>query len=426
MTKSYKMRKFSLHLSVMALGLFAVSCGKPTSQDQLVGDYSNRINYNSPVPIGMVNVPAGVMKTGYSDQDITNSLDAEVRTVNMSGFYMDETEITNAQYRQFTNWVRDSIALTTLGEFVDREDGTQVLNWKYRLRYDQQETLENLMGLFLDPMQSVYGKRELNTPSLVYTYKHFDYELAAENPQQSPLDFVREVSINVYPDTLVWMRQFNYSNNEPIARQYNSFQAFDEYPVVGVNWHQANAFCNWRTDLWRDGREGKGMYFEGRFQLPSESQWEWAARGGRQLSPYPWGGPYTVNQKGCYLANFKPGRGDYSADGGLYTVNAKAYWPNDYGLYNMSGNVAEWTSSTYAQSAYNKNVMSDLNPEVKYRTDENDAEWLKLKVVKGGSWRDPYPYLNISNRDYEFADTAKAYIGIRTIYVQSHNIVGGN
>lgn len=424
MTKFYKMKKGSLHLSVIAIGLFAVSCGKPASQDQLVGDYSNRINYKAPTPIGMVSIPPGVMKTGYSDQDISHSLDAEVRNVNMSGFYMDETEITNAQYRQFTNWVRDSIALTTIGEFVDHEDGSQSLNWRYKIRYDDPEVLDELMGLYLDPMQTVSGKRELNTTALVYTHQFFDYELAASNPQDNPMDYVKTVSIPIYPDTLVWMRQFNYSNNEPIARQYNSFQAFDEYPVVGISWHQANAFCNWRTELWKDGRESKGLYFEGSFRLPSETQWEWAARGGRQLSPYPWGGPYTVNQKGCYLANFKPERGNYSADGGLYTVNAKAYWPNDYGLYNMSGNVAEWTSSAYDQSSYNTNIMSDLNPEVHVRTNENDAEWLKLKVVKGGSWRDPYPYLNISNRDYEFADTAKAYIGFRTIYVQTQQSLG--
>src|SRR5690625_3689365 len=130
MIKFYKMRKVSLHLSIMAIGMFAVSCGKPTSQDQLVGDYSNRVNYKAPTPIGMVSIPPGVMKSGYSDQDISHSLDAEVRTLNMSGFYMDETAITNAQYRQFTNWVRDSIALTTLGEFVDNEDGSQSLNWR--------------------------------------------------------------------------------------------------------------------------------------------------------------------------------------------------------------------------------------------------------------------------------------------------------
>src|SRR5690606_21146810 len=262
------------------------------------------------------------------------------------------------------------------------------------------------------------GKKEMDVSKWVYSYKYFDLEASVQNPGQPRTNFMVQKAINIYPDTAVWMRQFAYSNNEPIARQYNWFSAFDEYPVVGVNWFQANAFCHWRTELWRGEREKKKLYFEGEFKLPEESQWEYAARGGRQLSPYPWGGPYTMNQKGCYLANFKPDRGDYSADGGLYTVRANAYWPNDYGLYNMSGNVAEWTKSKYVREAYNVNMLSDLNPEIQVRINETDPAWQRRIVVKGGSWRDPAPFLNVSNRDYEFADTAKAYIGFRTIYQQ--------
>jgi len=412
------MKQLSLSIATVAMAIFAASCGQPTSQGQLVGDYSNRMNYRAPAPVGMVYVNSGVMKSGYSDQDIENSLDAPVRTLQMTGFYMDDTEITNAEYRQFTNWVRDSIANTTLGNFVDNEDGTQSIDWKNRIKYTDADVQDQLMGMYIDASQTGTGKKELDVTKLMYSYTYFDMEAAVMNPGQPRTNFRVTKSINVYPDTAVWMRQFAYSNNEPIARQYNWFPAFDEYPVVGVNWFQATAFCNWRTQLWQGDREKRKLYFEGSFQLPDESQWEWAARGGRQLSPYPWGGPYTMNQKGCYLANFKPDRGDYSADGGLYTVRANAYWPNDYGLYNMSGNVAEWTKSKYVRDAYNVNVLADMNPDIRARINETDPAWQRRIVVKGGSWRDPAPYLNVSNRDYEFADTAKAYIGFRTVYQQ--------
>lgn len=412
------MKQLSLSIAAAAMGMLAVGCGQPGSQGQLVGDYSNRMNYKAPTPIGMVFIPSGVLKVGYSDQDVENALDAEIRSLNMLGFYMDDTEITNAEYRQFTNWVRDSIAHVNLGNYKDNEDGTQSIDWSVRIDWRDLDVQDQLMGMFIDGMQTGSGKKELNTSALVYTYTYYDYEMAAANPDQPASNFMVTNSRNIYPDTLVWMRQFAYSNNEPIARQYNSFPAFDEYPVVGVNWHQANAFCHWRSNLWKTEREARGLHFEGRFELPNEFQWEYAARGGRDLSPYPWGGPYVLNQKGCYLANFKPGRGDYSADGGLYTVRANAYWPNDYGLYNMSGNVAEWTRTTYKVSAYNTGFISDLNPEVGDRLSENDPVWQTRKVLKGGSWRDVADYLNISNRDMEYADTAKAYIGFRCIYQQ--------
>jgi len=186
--------------------------------------------------------------------------------------------------------------------------------------------------------------------------------------------------------------------------------------VVGVNAHQAEAFCNWRTHLWKSERQKMKQYFEGEFRLPNEMQWEYAARGGRNEAPYPWGGPYIVNKKGCYLANFKPQRGNYAADGGLYTVPVDKYYPNDYGLYNMAGNVSEWTSSYYYGSAYQ--VVADINPEIETKVKESDPQWMHRRVVRGGSWRDVAFYLEVSTRDYEYEDTAKAYIGFRCIYQQ--------
>ena len=121
-----------------------------------------------------------------------------------------------------------------------------------------------------------------------------------------------------------------------------------------------------------------------------------------------------MNKKGCYLANFKPQRGNYAADGGLYTTPVNAYFPNDYGLYNMAGNVSEWTGSSYFGQAYN--TVADVNPDVRYRIRDNDPQWMRRKVVRGGSWRDVAYYLQNGTRDYEYADTAKAYIGFRCVY----------
>ncbi|MCO5247572.1 MAG: SUMF1/EgtB/PvdO family nonheme iron enzyme [Chitinophagales bacterium] len=165
--------------------------------------------------------------------------------------------------------------------------------------------------------------------------------------------------------------------------------------------------------MWTSFKQKKGEAFPEEFRLPFEHEWEYAARGGRQLSPYPWGGPYIRNTKGCLLANFKPGRGNYPEDGGMYTVPAKSYWPNDYGLYNMAGNVSEWTLSSFAENSYA--FMHDMNPDIRYDAKKDDPITMKRKVIRGGSWKDIAYFLQTSTRDWEFQDSAKSYIGFRNV-----------
>ena len=122
---------------------------------------------------------------------------------------------------------------------------------------------------------------------------------------------------------------------------------------------------------------------------------------------YPWGGPYTKNDRGCFMANFKPMRGDYAVDQALYTVEADAYDPNGYSLYNMARNVSEWVDSSYESESYDFTIT--MNPNI------NNAS-NKKKVVRGGSWKDVKYFLQVSSRDYEYADQPRSYIGFRTVH----------
>jgi len=220
-------------------------------------------------------------------------------------------------------------------------------------------------------------------------------------------DYINEEIIEVYPDTTVWITDFKYSYNEPMHNDYFWHDAYNDYPVVGINWNQAKAFCEWRTMKKNAFQKTKNKDLVPEFRLPTEAEWEYAARGGLQGATFPWGGPYTKNDRGCFMANFKPMRGDYAVDQALYTVEGDAYDANDYGLYNMSGNVAEWVDSSYESEAYD--FSSTMNPNV-----NNTAN--KKKITRGGSWKDVKYYLEVSSRDYEYQDVARSFIGFRTVH----------
>lgn len=403
-------------LLVFALFIFFLSSCTGGYNGQLLG-VQDRPGWNNVIPYGMVYVPSGTLHIGQSDQDVNNAMVQKSKAISIQGFYMDETEVTNNEYRQFVNWVRDSVAAKTMGgDFILTDDyGNESIDWESMqdFDYEDEEYRDQLESMYIPENERFGGNREMDVSNLVFEYWWIDWREAAKvsNRGKPRSEFFKSGNTEIYPDTLVWIRDFSYSYNEPMTRNYFWHPAFDDYPVVGVTWEQANAFSHWRTKFWGDYRTERGEVINDPFRLPTEQEWEYAARGGRKLAQYPWGGPYLRNSKGCVLANFKPGRGNYPEDGGFYTVRADAYWPNDYGLYNMSGNVAELTSTAYYENAYA--FVHDMNPDIRYDAEEDDPITLKRKVIRGGSWKDVGYFLQTGVRDYEYQDSAKSYVGFR-------------
>ncbi|MCH7784783.1 MAG: gliding motility lipoprotein GldK [Bacteroidetes bacterium] len=402
-------------------------------------------------PYGMVLIPGGSFIMGKADDDFVAVNDAPTKTVTVRSFYMDETEITNSEYRQFIEWVRDStirLKLAILADevgatpgddgigeyaFVDQENEEMTPYQQYM--YDNyfgmgddyyagrkinndidliwdtadypDEYYSEIMDTMYIPIEESYnGQRTIDVEKLRFQYTYMDIDAAAKDNTKKRKDFLIKEELRIYPDTTVWIKDFNYSYNEPMHNDYFWHQAYGDYPVVGVNWKQAKAFCAWRTLYKNSYQKSRRRQHINSFRLPSEAEWEYAARGGLESATFPWGGPYAKNDRGCFLANFKPLRGDYAADQALYTVEADAYEPNDYNLYNMAGNVSEWVASSYDPNSYD--YTSNMNPNV------NDKE-NKRKVVRGGSWKDIAYFLQVSTRDYEYADSARSYIGFRTV-----------
>ena len=418
--------------NLFILGLLAVvisSCST-SGNGELIG-VQNRPIWNPTDPYGMVYIPQGSFNMGPGDQDVPYAHVTQHKTVSVAAFYMDETEITNNEYRQFVNWVRDSIARILLGEAgiagyelieEDKYDNfidPPIIDWSRPIRWDDQEVREVLEDeMYLPDHERFYSRRQIDSRKLNFVYETQAIKDAARkvNRSQGQKDrsvYIDEVELNIYPDTLVWTHDYAYSYNDPWTRNYFHHPAFDDYPVVGVNWKQAVAFSKWRTMILDEYLLDRDEPLHDEFRLPTESEWEYAARGGLDLSPYPWGGPYTTNDKGCFLANFKPRRGNYTADGGIRTVKVASYNPNNYGLYDMAGNVSEWTDNTYDESAFS--FAHDMNMDFKYDAEESDPNILKRKTIRGGSWKDISHFIQTGTRDYEYQDTAKSYIGFRNV-----------
>ena len=467
------MRKF-VFLALTTTVIILSSCSKP--KGQLTGIYE-KVNPEA-TPYGMVHIPRGSYVMGPNDQSAIWAIQPTQRDVTVESFWMDITEITNGEYKQFVHWVRDSIARTQLARMevdvlgVEAEDAKYfsvkydpyneaadpdtLLNWRVKIPWNAKWTYEgdeeeNATYLAVNSVFYQSGdkteERQLNAHIMNYSYKWLARDQAKRpgnsfNPKTGKYhdwaevridtayydengkiinevkvkklrqrgDLISRRIINIYPDTMCWMTEFTYSYNEPAMLNYFSHPSYGMFPVVGVTWEQAQAFCNWRNKIYHDLSK---MPRAQEYRLPTEAEWEYAARGGRHNTAYPWGGPYIRDAKGCFMANFKPLRGNYTEDGYFIPAAVGTYDPNDYGLYDMAGNVAEWTDDTYDETT--SSFALDMNPSYKHESREGDTKIMKRKVIKGGSWKDVGAYLQCGMRDFEYQDVCRPSIGFRCV-----------
>ena len=425
-------------------------------------------SFKEPAPYGMTMVKRGFLRMGIDQKDTLWGKETPVKDISVDGFWMDETEVSNSQYKQFVYWVRDSILRERLADpayggddsykITEDKNGDPVkphLDWKKSLprkpNEDEQRAFESLYVT-----NPVTGEKMLDASQMNYRYEIYDYTTAAlrrnrlvasernlntdvvvdpnevvmiskdtayiddegrivretiNRPLSGPCDFLNTYIVNIYPDTTCWVNDFRNSDNEIYLRSYFSNPTYNDYPVVGVTWEQANAFCAWRTDYLLKGLGPEARYVQ-RYRLPTEAEWEYAARG-KDGTEFPWENESVKSGDGCFFANFKPDKGNYTMDGNLITSRVGIYSSNSNGLFDMAGNVAEWTSTVYTEAGVD--AMNDLNPQLEYKAALEDPYRLKKKSVRGGSWKDPESYIRSAWRSWEYQNQPRSYIGFRCV-----------
>ena len=475
-TKKILRKEAGLLFCLLAFLLTSCFGGKATTSSggELTG--SGGRSFSEPAPYGMVLVKRGHLHMGLEKVDSLWGKQTPVRDISVDGFWMDDTEITNSEYRQFVNYVRDSIIRERLADpnyggdetykIEEDKNGDPVkphLNWKKPLprkpNEDEQRAMESVYVT-----NPVTGEKMLDASQMNYRYEVYDYTTAAlrrnrlkaannnggalsernlntdaqATPEEQvwiskdtayiddegrivrqtinrqltgPWDFLNTYIVNIYPDTTCWVNDFPNADNEVYMRNYFSNPAYNDYPCVGVTWEQANAFCAWRTEFLLKGLGAAARYVQ-RYRLPTEAEWEYAARG-KDQNEFPWQNEDVASGKGCFFANFKPDNGNYTKDGNLITSKVGIYSANSNGLFDMAGNVAEWTSTIYTEAGVD--AMNDMNPQLSYNAAMEDPYRLKKKSVCGGSWKDPESYIRSAWRSSEYQNQPRSYIGFRCV-----------
>jgi len=312
---------------------------------------------------------------------------------------------------------------------------------------------------------------EIRKDAYLFAYKYLktnNNTLIASNDKGK--HYTTEV-INIYPDEKVWAEDLTNSQTDILVENYFKIAPYDDYPVVGVTWRQARAFCYWRsiTAANYSNMPDFMKYYHLTYSLPTEAQWVYAASGYYDMitsnasdttapsdamaavpadtTMTPHDSTYLAAVQGAMegkthlssdsvkvasvapgtvidstpihrdrhgmLENFKQGEGDYWQDGSALTLPVMSFSPNEFGLYNMEGNVSEWVLDAYSPSTFS--FVSDLNPALLYDADSTDVDAMRRKVVRGGSFMSNAKSLSPYYRDLELDNVAHCYIGFRCI-----------
>jgi formylglycine-generating enzyme required for sulfatase activity len=389
----------SLHGALKAQSVY-INMGKGwsyiTGAQRAVND-SQRVNYL----IGTES-PFGKRVNNFQELEPTYKHDSEFLDAHLSAaevyesskmvegpaFFMSKTEVTNGEYRKFVE--------SCIAKWMNENRPKIVLKYKW----ESPEYVQAVQA-WVESSSEVTGASGAERVLLLLAPAANWGDLYMQKLDWGKITYQGE---SIYPNTQVWISDFQMSYNEPMRDYYFVHPAYNDYPVVGVSSLQSTLYCQWYSA--ENGQKEKEDY-RIVYRLPSELEWERAAsvvseKRSKKSSGSPVNNNFMRNSKGVYIANFRPSAGNFSQDGAMYPTSVQSYYTNDAGCYNMQGNVAELTSTP-----------------IVYRIGESTEEGY---IIKGGAWTLPEAACTVGARAilyYGVAGVAPSasYVGFRMVAV---------
>ena len=307
-------------------------------------------------PPGMVPVEGGTFTMGKVQDDVMHDWNNSPNQQHVQSFFMDETEVTNKMYSEYLYWVK-TVFPPTEENYKNIYNGAipDTLVWRNRLGYN--ETMTN--NYLRHPAYADYPVVGVNWIQAT-EFSKWRTDRVNENILEREGYLKKDNKIKLGTDVTA---EKSFSTESYINTPSTSFGGNEEVVLKKEMGGGRRPAADTAKNVY--AQRSSGLILP-EYRLPTEAEWEYAALalvGNREYNiykgqkKYPWSGQYTRSgkrkERGDQLANFKQGKGDYggiagwSDDGAVITNKVKSYSPNDFGLYDMAGNVAEWVQDVY-------------------------------------------------------------------------------